>query len=62
MGDRWTKIYFVAGALVLLGYLWVEARGVVFGGTDSRASMYWTSTGSGGRSGWGYTGGYFGGK
>lgn len=60
-----SKVYAVAGVLVLFGYLWFESRGVVLGDTDTRASVFQSdgSGTSGPRStGWGYWGGSFGGK
>lgn len=60
-----SKVYAAAGVLVLVGYLWFESRGVVFGETDTRGSVF-QSSGSGTSSprstGWGYWGGSFGGK
>ena len=57
-----SKLYLIAGAALLCGYLGIEARGMVFSGTDSKPSLY---TGGGGGSGgggvfWGT--GYRGGK
>lgn len=63
-GTAWVSM--VIGAVVLVGYLLVGTRGLVFGGTDEKSAwrMSSSSGGSSGRigSGWGYSGGYSGGK
>ena len=66
MGDQgaFGKIYAAIAAAILASYLYVEAKGTIFTGTDSKSVPYASST-SGGRvwgTGWGYSGGYSGGK
>jgi hypothetical protein len=60
-----SKIYALLGMFVVLGYLWFESTGVVFGGTDTRSAAFWSDGSSSGgprSTGWGYWGGSFGGK
>ncbi len=57
-----SKLYVLAGSALLIGYLAIESRGMIFAGTDSKPSLY---TGRGGGRGggtvlWGT--GYRGGK
>jgi hypothetical protein len=57
-----SKLYLIAGGALLIGYLAMETRGLVFSGTDTKPSIY---SGGGGRGGggavfWGT--GYRGGK
>jgi hypothetical protein len=57
------KLYLLAGGALLVGYLAIESRGVVFSGTDSKPSMVDGSRGGRGGGGtffWGT--GYRGGK
>lgn len=61
-----TRVYIAVGALALLGYLSVSARGMIFSGTDGRPSFADRSRAAGRRPGgggffWG-VGGYRGGK
>lgn len=71
MGSQtvFSKIYMTIAGAILIGYLIVETRGMVFAGTDSRyvppARSYGSSSSSSGRrssSGWGFSGGFSGGK
>jgi hypothetical protein len=50
----------IAGAALLVGYLGIESRGMVFSGTDTKPSLYTGGGGSGGGGvfwGTGYRGG-----
>jgi hypothetical protein len=60
--DGWARFYLIVGALLLSGYVYAETRGVVIGGTDSRNQTFLSSGGGGRSGGWGYSGGYYGGK
>jgi len=40
-----TKIYWIIGPLILCGYLFAEARGIVVSGTDRPAGAYANTTG-----------------
>ena len=58
-----SKLYLIAGGALLVAYLGIETRGMVFSGTDVKPSIY-DSTG-GGRGGGGvffWGSGYRGGK
>jgi hypothetical protein len=60
-----SKLYLLAGGALLVGYLAIETRGMVFSGTDSKPSLYSGGGGSGGRGGGGvifWGSGYRGGK
>ncbi len=52
-----TKLYIIAGASMLLGYLVMESRGTIFASTDTKPRIYNYSSGSGYRSS-GYRSGY----
>lgn len=49
MSGALAKLYLLAGGALLVGYLAIESRGVVFAGTDAKPSIY-SSRRSGGSS------------
>ena len=46
-----SKLYLLAGGVLMVGYLSVEARGVVFSGTDSKPGVRSASSRRSGGSG-----------
>lgn len=50
MSGALAKIYLLAGGALMVGYLAMETRGVVFSGTDSKPAIYSSRGRRGGRS------------